>query len=122
VKDDDAKMVSMKNDPPKKGKGDTNTIAYPGMDRDAYPWGLRITLDQEQIKKLGIDVSKVPAEAVVNIEAKASVESISINRDTRDGKEQKRQSLTLQITDLSLTNQDDFDEAFEEATRGGRKE
>lgn len=62
-----------------------------------YPYGLRISLDTDSLKKLGTSVSDLMAGQSVSLTAKAKVVSISAS----DG-EYKSESLDLQITDLSI--------------------
>lgn len=63
-----------------------------------YPWGLRITLNDEQIEVLGI--KSLPAVgAPVAIEAIGTVQSVS-DEAVDNGKSNRR--IELQITDLAL--------------------
>lgn len=74
---------------------------YEDMDEPAYPYGLCITLDAEQLDKLGINtLPKVGAEMM--IKAKAYVKSTSAY-ETQGGKDM---SVSLQITDLDLSGMD----------------
>lgn len=63
-----------------------------------YPYGLKITLDQEQLEKLGItDLPSVGDYATIS--AKCEVCHVSENQ-YEDGQTSK--SLSLQITDLAV--------------------
>jgi hypothetical protein len=74
---------------------------YEGMDEPSYPYGLCITLDAEQLDKLGINtLPKVGSEMM--IKAKAYVKSTSAY-ETQGGKDM---SVQLQITDLDLSGLD----------------
>ena len=74
---------------------------YEDMDEPAYPYGLCITLDAEQLNKLGITaLPKVGSEMYVH--AKAYVKSTSAY-ETQGGKDM---SVSLQITDLELEGLD----------------
>lgn len=68
--------------------------------RDEYPWGLRISLDNETIKRLGIDAKAMPSVGdIIAVVGMAKVCSVSSH--SSDGNEQ-RSSIDLQITDLGL--------------------
>ena len=63
-----------------------------------YPYGLRLSLDQDALKKLGI--SSLPkAGSTVTLHAKAFVASVS--QSEQDGSTPQR-SMEVQITDLEL--------------------
>lgn len=94
---DAIKLVSMKNAPKKKSK--KSEISCCGPDGgDAYPYGLRLDLNNESLDKLGI--KGLPASGkVMKIVAEAKVESTS-ERQERNG--DKHRSVGLQITSMSL--------------------
>jgi hypothetical protein len=88
-------MVSMKLSA-KEAKAEVSPSA---MKAPEYPWGLRLRLDEEALKKLGI--KDLPAvESTGEIYAKCYVSSAS-SSDSEGGGQHR--SLELQITDLSLT-------------------
>ncbi|NIL23531.1 hypothetical protein HB991_13560 [Yersinia mollaretii] len=64
--------------------------------RDDYPWGLRITLNNETLKKLGIALPKVGD--VLELVGKVKVLSTS----TREDGEETTSNADLQITDIGL--------------------
>jgi len=64
---------------------------------DKYPWGLRITLDQDSLEKLGVDHSDWEVGAVFHLMALAKVTSIS----SHDGPNGQRCDVGLQITHLA---------------------
>ncbi|WP_271311453.1 capsid staple protein [Yersinia intermedia] len=64
--------------------------------RDDYPWGLRITLNNETLKKLGIALPKVGD--VLELVGKVKVLSTS----TREDGEEICSNADLQITDIGL--------------------
>lgn len=68
----------------------------------SYPYGLTISLEEEEIKKLGID--GVPdAGSKKMLSAVVEVSNVSV-RDSNDKKNGgKRRSISLQITDMELT-------------------
>lgn len=73
--------------------------------KDSYPYGLRITLDQAALDKLGIKgVPKVGQK--FEIEALAIVESCHASA-SKDGPEGGYRSCDLQLTHLALDEGDD---------------
>lgn len=96
--------MSLKN--MKLTKKETRNIlegpSSPGEDMPRYPWGLRITLDTETIAKLGI---KMPLDVgeKCSIVAKGEVVAVSANESQGGG---KRESLDIQITDMSVIEGD----------------
>lgn len=90
------KLVSMKQ-APKDKRVDDGCCAMEG-ERPDYPWGLRITLTDEQIEALGIKT--LPAVgAPVAIEAVGTVQSVS-DEAVDNGKSNRR--IELQLTDLAM--------------------
>lgn len=70
----------------------------PDIEKSEYPYGLRLSLDKDQLKKLGISVKDYEIGDTVTIEAKAKVESLS----SSSGSSGDYETVCLQITDLSL--------------------
>ena len=63
-----------------------------------YPWGLRITLNDEQIKALGI-------KALPAVGAKCAIEAVGIIQSVSDeavDNGESNQRIEIQITDLAL--------------------
>lgn len=81
---------------------------------EKYPWGLRLTLNNEELKKLGLRVKDLDIDTVVNVSAKALITGLSSDQNI-ENKESIRNRVELQITDLSLENSEDFEGAFKEA-------
>ena len=63
-----------------------------------YPYGLRISLSEDEVKKLDLDPLPDVGSSIA-IRGMATVASVSID-DSQDGG--KRRSVSLQITDLYL--------------------
>ncbi|USI30430.1 capsid staple protein [Cronobacter sakazakii] len=82
----------------------TGTEAFEGDDgqpetRDQYPWGLRITLDNDSLMKLGVKAKSLPSVGdEVAIMGMAKVCSVS-TRSTDSGEDNY---VELQITDIGL--------------------
>lgn len=88
------KLVSMKLPAEKKGA----EKMYPSMEQPEYPYGLQITLENEQLKALGL--TTLPAVGTTfSIDAK--VEVCSVNQ-YESNKGDERRSISLQITALGL--------------------
>ena len=83
---------------------------------EKYPWGLRLTLNDEDIKKLGLKISDFNVEDTRELTAKILVTSVSSEQNMNDsGKAKTRDRLEFQITDMSITDPEDFEGAFKEA-------
>ena len=111
-------MVSMERPKPADMKSEMKMEGPIATDSyyEKYPWGLRITLNNEELEKMGIDVSEFDVETTINITAKALVTSVSSEQNMNDnGKAKTRDRLEFQITDLAIDNSEDFGEAFKEA-------
>lgn len=62
-----------------------------------YGWGTSLHLEGAVLKKLGLDVSKLKAGQKLCIEGCAEVQSLTVS----DGEGGKRESVSLQITELA---------------------
>jgi len=100
-------MKKMKLPPPKKSKLFAESMA--GDKPPLYPWGLCITLDNETLKKLGVD--KLPEiDQPVMIQAYAEVTAASM-RNVQDGVDR---TVTLQIMELGMEDTEDRPDEDEE--------
>jgi hypothetical protein len=81
---------------------------------EKYPWGLRLTLNNEELKKLGISIKDLDIDTVVTINAKALITSLSSDQNI-ENKDKTNNRVELQITDLAVENAEDFEGAFKEA-------
>jgi len=82
-----------------------------------YPYGLQISLDNDGLQKLGIDISTMRVGDGVLIQAKAEVKSVSISENSyNDGKIEQR--LELQITDIAINppTEESFEDTFNQIT------
>ncbi|HHU2814409.1 hypothetical protein N3K64_04825 [Escherichia coli] len=84
-------LVNLKNgtDTYQDESGETKT-------RDDYPWGLRLNLDNDTLKKLGVSMPAVGTEIMIT--ARAVVKATS----TREDGNEKYQNADVQITDMSM--------------------
>lgn len=79
---------------------------------DQYPWGLRISLETEEVNKLGLE--NVGADDIVAIVAKCEVTDIHRS----EGKNGKRTSLTLQIVEMDAETEGKEEESTETFLKG----
>lgn len=88
-------LISMKNTKPAEKATAPGTLCGP---HDEYPWGLRIYLEEEQLKAL--QMGTLPSVGTeLTITAKVKVSGQSANETVEEG---TRRSLNLQITELAL--------------------
>lgn len=83
-----------------------------------YPWGLKISLGDGELKKLGLTVEKLPVKAMLHMHAMARVTGTS-NNTTQDGKEHPR--VELQIEQLAVESEDEENEENERAEDAGAR-
>lgn len=94
---------------PREKKEMRDTALAPEVDN--FPFGLRLHLNEESIKNLGID--KLPAPGTDGmIMAKVRVESASVRKDN----EKTERDLTIQITKMGFST--DTSKLAEETTSG----
>lgn len=110
------KLTDLKNDKPKKEDKNEVTMAMPCCGVEAYekyPWGTRISFDDNVIEKLKIDLSSLKIGGKGKLMAEYEIMEISRNdRMDGDGKERKSQSLGIQIQKLALSDEGDFESGF----------
>jgi hypothetical protein len=88
-------------------------LASPYMEQERYPYGLRLDLNDETLKKLGI--TSLPAVGgTIMFEAKAKVVG-SRQSATQDS---ENRSIELQITDIDIDFEGDEEVKEGELTRG----
>jgi hypothetical protein len=84
---------------------------------EKYPYGLRLTLRADEIKKLGLDVSKIKAGS--NGSLSANIKFIEVeSRESLDssGATKDDSSLDIQITDLEVITDNSFKDEFNKIT------
>ena len=99
AKDDDAGMVSMKRSAADKAEEKSGTP----MEATApdYPWGLCITIDGDELAKLGIELPKVGQKFHLDAMAVCTMARQEANAST-SGDASEYKCCSLQITDLSI--------------------
>jgi hypothetical protein len=97
------------------------TIASPIEPKvPVYPYGLCISLTQDDLDKLDLDPDCEVGD-IVHLMAMAKVTSRSENEmETADGKKEKCCRIELQITHLSVEDEDDEDPQAQADKRRGR--
>ena len=106
------KMQSLKITAADRKKREKEMKASPQMigSSDEYPWGFRITLDKDLLKKFPA-MADADAGATFNFQGKVRVKEVTAT--DRDG-EDKNQRVELQITDIGFeSNEDQLDEDFD---------
>jgi len=96
-------MIDMKNTPAEKKEMITSMVGPCAPDAPEYPWGLSISLNDESIKKLKLDISGLTIGGIVHLFAFAKVTSISQN-DNEGGSNCR---VELQITHLAGEDEDE---------------
>lgn len=71
----------------------------PMSDHEQYPYGLRLTLEEQELGKLGLSVKGLDVNENLSIKAVAKVSGLE-DRSFEDGR--KRQSVSLIITKLDV--------------------
>ena len=83
----------------KLNKRETKLQSEPMEIREEYPYGLRLNLDNDSLKKLSI---KTLPEVGSYMTLTAKVEVSSISENQHEGDEELRRDMSLQITDMEL--------------------
>lgn len=100
-------------------KKTTSEATQPMMDQPTYPYGLCISLCQDELDKLGITVDELAVNDMLHLHALASVTSIS-KLDTVNSGQSSR--VELQITHISaIESETDEDKQEETKLSGSQK-
>lgn len=90
------KLVDMKQSKSEKRKD----MGISPATKPGYPYGLELRLGHEELKKLGLDISKFKAGEPVAIAAQGSITNIRSSDSERDG---KNNSIEIQLKKVSLS-------------------
>lgn len=106
-------------------KKEIKAMSSPPISPDAtapvYPYGLCLTLTQDELDKLGLD-GDCGVGDMIHLAAMAKVTSCSESeRETADGKKEKTCRIELQITHLATENEDEEGESMSAEARAGRR-
>lgn len=101
-----SKMVDMEMDDEERLEA-TLPIAMPDAKGPQYPWGLRISLTQDDLRKLGLLDCPCDVGDVIDLRAFAEVTSISRNKvkPVAGGEETEQVRIELQIQKLAIENE-----------------
>lgn len=102
------KMADMKMS--KKSAKENMTVGVAVSESEEYPYGLRITLDEDQVKKIP-NVMDYKPDTVVHIMATGKVTK-SESIDTSGGK--SRRSVSIQITEIGCEKKKKHEEMTDE--------
>lgn len=85
---------------------------------EKFPYGMRLTLRDEELKKLGLDVTKLKAGGIGTLQAKIIFTDISKNDHIdKEGKTTSDNRIEIQITDVGIEHSDkEFEDAFNDAS------
>lgn len=93
-------MVSMEWDDEDKGEA---IQAFPALaDQPDYPYGLRISLTEKELAKLGSDGSECFVGGILHIHALGRITSVS----STDGEMGKNCRVEVQLEDLAIESED----------------
>ncbi len=90
--------------PKKSEKEMKNAIGTIDGNQEQYPWGTRLELDDETVKKLGIE--EINTEADVTIKAVGSITNKNVD-EMQGGK--KRYRITIQIKKMEIEGGNEAD-------------
>lgn len=84
-------------------------------EKPRYPWGLRISLEDEQLKALGLDCADCNVGGIVHLHALGKITSVTQN-DTSEGAKAR---VEIQITSMCCIESEDEENREAEAEMGG---
>lgn len=90
-------MVSLKRK--KKKAGDKAEVAR--MPREEYSWSLRITLETEELRKLGKTVNDFQIGGKIGFAAQGEIREL-VKREKSEGDYGSKERVEIQITDINL--------------------
>lgn len=104
---------------PKLSKEETAKMEEPtSAASDSYPYGFRLTFESEQVEKLP-EMQKYKVGEKVKIGGIGEVTSIRMNEE-QGGK--KRYTVEIQLHKVGCASEENYDEAWREATKGGEED
>lgn len=109
-------MVDMAKTPEEVKKEAPAALAEMPPKVPVYPWGLSLSLDDDTLKKLGLEGEMPSVGEMIHLCAMAKVTSVSENEteDTKTGGKTTCRRVELQITHLATENEDDENEEAEQ--------
>lgn len=109
-----AKLVDMKRPKPKKYDRDSSVPVEVVMDYEQYPYGLRLSLGNEDVQKIP-GLKDLDIKEPVSITARGSVISVNLDK-SQDRKGDSKESLRIeiQIEQIAIAKINDGQGAFDE--------
>ena len=104
------KLVDMKL--PKRSKKEAGLEVVDESSREAYPYGLQLRFDKEEVEKIKA-LQDVKTGAMVSVTALGKVTEIRITDRADD---RTRHTVEIQIQEIAIADKGDFKESFNEAT------
>ncbi|MFP4629404.1 MAG: capsid staple protein [Desulfohalobiaceae bacterium] len=104
------KLFSMKYKEQEREEEKQDMVAHEPKPPE-YPYGLLLSLDEDSLDKLGKSAAEFVVGHTVKLMGKAQVKEV-VQRDTEQGAEGR---VELQVTDLGMELQEDFESAWSEA-------
>lgn len=95
-----SRMINMKKSVAEKL--DSDAVACAPMSGEDYPWGLSISLGNDELEKLDLD-GDCTAGDTIDLRAFAKVTSVSVREI--NGRQERR--IELQITDLAVESEEE---------------
>lgn len=84
-----------------KGEQKDQVLTQPSDSKaPQYPWGLTLNLDNDSLKKLGVDFEADDVGEVYTLVAKCKVIRVETGKD--ESSKDARSSATLQITEMAI--------------------
>ena len=90
-------MVNMIRKPKKTKRSTVAEVPY--EEKERYPYGLQISLETEDLKKLGLDAKDFEVQEKIKFTCKAEITNLSEHKEQPD---RTRQNMNIQITDLEF--------------------
>lgn len=106
-------MISMARD-----KEDTEKDLPCVADAPMYPYGLCISLCDDELEKLGFEASDFDTDDIVHLHCLAMVTSVSCNKTSSGGDNSR---IELQITNISAESEDEENEEAEVESKGSKR-
>lgn len=98
------KLVDMKNDAEDFQEGKSMLGCTSEGEQPVYPWNMRLSLTDRDLKKLGMEAPK--SGQTMKLMTEVEVTSVSMNemKDMKDGSVEQKTCCDLTITSLGLDN------------------
>lgn len=89
--------------------------AMPGMERPKFPYCLRLSLDEDILEKLDLDIDDFVPDGVIHGHFLARITSVSKNQMEVNGESRECCRVELQIEDMCVESEDEENEEYDDA-------